>query len=348
MKLSAARIRRFLQAPDPAIHVVLIYGPDHGLVRERADAIEAAHLGEVAGPFSQTLLNAADLKSDNALLQDSICAQSLGGGERIVRLKTSADQSAKAVKGLLSSLSEKALVPAALLLIEAGDLSPRSQLRKTVEQENHLAVAIACYAPGPGDLRQLALDEAKSNALNFDQGALEHLVERLPADRAIARSEIEKLVLYALNNKGGTIGVNDINAIITDAGDSNLDAFALAVADGDAAQADRLLGHAVLAGQSPIALLRALQRHVLRLYEAKAISENRGDVKAAMASLRPPVFFARQARFSAQLNEWPLKTLTLIGKHCLHTEIQMKRSGAMPENLLARLIIKIMALKPVL
>jgi len=39
MKLAAGRVEGFLRRPDPEIRAVLLYGPDAGLVRERAEAL---------------------------------------------------------------------------------------------------------------------------------------------------------------------------------------------------------------------------------------------------------------------------------------------------------------------
>ncbi|PHS25074.1 MAG: DNA polymerase III subunit delta [Robiginitomaculum sp.] len=346
MKLSGAAINRFIKNPDPAIHIILLYGPDHGLVAERAEALEAIYLGDDAGPFSQTGLNQSDTKSDPAILQDSICAMALGGGKRVVRLKTSADQSAKTVKDLLAALHANEIRPAALLLIEAGDLSPRSTLRKSIEQDKALAITIPCYAPGLADLREQAVEIAKKFRLRYDDGALDHLLGRLPQDRALADSELNKLTLYAAKNEDGLIRVEDVMAIITDTQAQNLDAFTYAVADGDTIRADQHLIRATEAGQSPIALLRALQRHFLRLSEAKTATDAGRDIKSAMASLRPPVFFMFQSRFSRQLGRWSTPALVRVLEHGLATEQAMKRSGALPHNLLARLVIKICAGKP--
>ncbi len=346
MKLSGSAINRFIKNPDPAVYIILLYGPDHGLVSERAQTLETSYLGKDAGPFAQTGLSQSDVKSDPAILQDSVCAMALGGGKRVVRLKTSADQSAKAVKDLLGALSAKEITPAALLLIEAGDLSPRSILRKSIEQDKTLAMAIPCYAPGLADLREQAMEMAQHHNLQYDDGALDHLLARLPSDRALANSELNKLTLYATQSKDSLIRIEDVMAIITDTQAQNLDAFTHAVADGDTRKADQQLVRATEAGQSAIALLRALQRHFMRLAEAKTAIEAGRDIKSAMASLRPPVFFALQSRFSRQLGRWSTPALLRVLEHCLATERAMKRSGAQPQNLLARLVIKISAGKP--
>jgi DNA polymerase-3 subunit delta len=305
--------------------------------------LEQSHLGDDAGPFSQTILSQNDLKGDPAILQDSLCALSLGGGARVVRLKTNADQAAKAVKGLLDALNNNEFRPAALLIIEAGDLGPRSALRKAIEQDRKNAITVPCYAPGLADLRTLALEDGKSSGLGFADGALDVLTSRLPQDRALARSEIEKLMLYCAQNDGGLIEISDITTIITDAVDQDLDAFVFAIADRDIKTADQHLGRSMEAGQSPIALLRAIQRHFMRLSEARTVLDQGQNAKAAMASLRPPVFFTRQQHFSRQLSRWSAPALGQVLSHSLTTERAIKSSGSLPDNLLARLMIKICA-----
>src|SRR3954466_15813867 len=42
----------FLKAPDPARPIILLYGPDAGLVRERADALAASAVDDPSDPFS--------------------------------------------------------------------------------------------------------------------------------------------------------------------------------------------------------------------------------------------------------------------------------------------------------
>ncbi len=39
MKITTARVERFLRRPDPAVVCTLVYGPDQGLVRERAETL---------------------------------------------------------------------------------------------------------------------------------------------------------------------------------------------------------------------------------------------------------------------------------------------------------------------
>ena len=66
MKLPAARIAAFLQRPDHAIRAVLLYGPDLGLVRERADILARTVCLDLKDPFRVADLSSAALAADQA------------------------------------------------------------------------------------------------------------------------------------------------------------------------------------------------------------------------------------------------------------------------------------------
>ena len=50
--LRGKEIDAFLARPDPGRPIILLYGPDAGLVRERADALLASAVDDPNDPFS--------------------------------------------------------------------------------------------------------------------------------------------------------------------------------------------------------------------------------------------------------------------------------------------------------
>src|SRR4029079_1368979 len=97
MKLAAAQISGFLQKPDPATRVVLIYGPDSGLVRERADVLAKKTVPHLGDPFRVAGLTSTIIADDHARLADEMAAQALGGGRRLVRITPATDAIASAI-----------------------------------------------------------------------------------------------------------------------------------------------------------------------------------------------------------------------------------------------------------
>ena len=115
MRLAPARIAAFLQGPDPEIRAVLLYGPDEGLVRERAELVARSVCPDLKDPFRVADLTAAGLAADPARLADEAAQLSLAGGRRVVRVLGAGDALAKLFSGFLESTPGDALV-----VVEAG------------------------------------------------------------------------------------------------------------------------------------------------------------------------------------------------------------------------------------
>ena len=85
--VKAADVDSFLARPDPARPVVLIFGPDAGLVSERATALIKASVDDVNDPFSLVRLEAEELSANPARLAEEAQTIPLFGGRRAVWAK---------------------------------------------------------------------------------------------------------------------------------------------------------------------------------------------------------------------------------------------------------------------
>ena len=82
--LKTADIDKFLARPDPERPVVLVYGPDAGLVSERVNALIKASVDDVNDPFSLVRLEAEELSANPARLAEEAQTIPLFGGRRAV------------------------------------------------------------------------------------------------------------------------------------------------------------------------------------------------------------------------------------------------------------------------
>src|ERR1700739_731047 len=79
-------IDAYLARPDPARPIVLLYGPDAGLVRERADALIATAVDDPNDPFSLVKLDGDELAAEPSRLVDEALTVPLFGGRRAIRV----------------------------------------------------------------------------------------------------------------------------------------------------------------------------------------------------------------------------------------------------------------------
>lgn len=337
--LKGRAIERFLARRDPNILAVLIFGPDQGLVRERADIIARQVTPDLKDPFSVVSLSAADLKDSPSRLSDEAAAYSLLGGGRVVRMRIAGEAVAgPAILHFVDGLDGGYLKPASFVIIEAGDIKAKESAIARRFSKSPLCATLPCYEDGARDIRALAVAMAREEGLVFDEDAIALLSEILGEDRGVTRSEIAKLITYcgpsALRSGPARITVADVRANLADGVGEALDEAAAAAADGDFARLSRALHQSTVAGAGAVSLVRALLRQMNRLAEARSMMEAGDSVEVAMKSLRPTVFFMEMNAFAARLRNWSPAMLDRALDLLIEAEISVKTTG-MPDRALA-------------
>ena len=261
--LKSSEIDVFLAKPSDRVTLVLVYGPDDGLVTERATQLVRTAAPGADDPFSLVRLEGADLVSDPARLVDEARTVSLFGARRVVWVR---DCGARNLLPAVQPLLDEPAV-GSLVVLEAGDLKKTAPLRKRIEDHSS-ALALPCYADGAQDLARLVDREIRDAGLTIDADAREALEALLGRDRMATRGELRKLCLYVQGT--GRVTLADVRAIVGDASALAVDELVDAVAGGDPATADRLLGRLEASGTPPSVAGTMLQRHFQLLERLRA------------------------------------------------------------------------------
>ena len=127
--LKAAQVDAFVAKPNPAQPVVLVYGADAGLVRERAEALVRASVDDLNDPFSLVRLEGDQVASEPSRLVEEANTIPLFGGRRAVWVKAGARNLAPAVEILLGAAPKECRV-----VIEAGELRKNAPLRAALRE----------------------------------------------------------------------------------------------------------------------------------------------------------------------------------------------------------------------
>lgn len=312
MKLEAGRIDAFLKAPS--LTVVLLYGPDSGLVAERGGVLARSSAGALTDPFRfAELMNPAS----DVLLSEAFAA-SLTGGQRVVRVRDAHETLVKALETIEKN------PPDTLVILEAGDLTPKSKLRALAEKSSKMA-CIACYAIDQAKLPQVISARLKSAGVTIDSDAATWAAQTLSGEEGPLSQALEVLRLYA--GEARHLSLADVSAVLADSGETSASDAIDAALTGDLTAADKALSLAYEEGASPVGLIRVLLSELARLRLAQGLMAEGASTQEAMAKLRPPVFFKRQQIVQKILRLWPLEALDQALEAGLTAEIACKTTN---------------------
>lgn len=350
VKIAAKDIEAFVKRPaGPTLRAVLVYGPDRGLVGERTAVLLRGVVEDIQDPFRVVEITGAQLAADPARLADEASALAFTGGRRVLWVREAGDSLAALFKGFLADPPGEALV-----LLEAGDLAARSSLRKAFEGAGPAAAALPCYRDEARDLTGLVRDMLTAEGLSISRDALQALALSLGGDRQLTRREVEKLILYKGNAAGpnstaaetGEIDLADLRAVIGDVSAYALEDIAFAVGAGDLSSLERLLARAFAEGLQPVSILRQVARHFDRLMLAGAHFGAGAAEQAALAKLRPPVFWKQRGVFAAQARAWRPAALKSGLARLIAAEADCKTTGLPAETMAARALLGLAARSP--
>lgn len=332
MKLAFREIESFVKAPNKAARVILVYGPDTGLVKERANIMGKTVVEDLNDPFNAVTLTADQIAEDPARLSDEAGAISMMGGDRLIRVEDGADKLTVTLKAYLENPSESALV-----IVQAGELGPRSSLRKLCESAKN-AAAVPCYVEDQRDVAKVIRETLHEAGHGSDPDAVQWLAANISGDRARVRSELEKLITYKGDEKTN-ISIADAQAACGAGSAQGFDDLVYAVAGRNAADAMRTYTLLMEEGVAFIAILRSLQNHFRRLHLVRSHMNEGADMDSAMKTLSPPIFFKQAPMFKAQVNSWNLNVLDQVLLRLNALEAQCKQTGMPVDTLCAQAIL---------
>ncbi|MFZ3357199.1 MAG: DNA polymerase III subunit delta [Xanthobacteraceae bacterium] len=326
-----ADVDAFVARPDPARPVVLVFGPDTGLVSERVNAIVKASVDDINDPFALARLDCEALAAEPSRLVEEAQTMPLFGGRRAIWVKAGSRNIAAAVEALLGApLAECRVV------IESGDLRRNAPLRALCERAKN-AAALPCYADSERDRARLIDDEMRAAGLSLKPEARALLIPLLGGDRAASRNEIRKLTLYAQGR--GQVGVEDVTAVVSDASALALEDIVDAVFAGRPAEVEAQLAKARTAGTAAGSLLFNAQRQLAQLHKWRTTIEN--GAAFSLDAAQPPVHFRRKGLVEAALKAWNAGRLTTAMAELADAVLESRRRPALADTITERALLAI-------
>jgi DNA polymerase-3 subunit delta len=301
--VKSGEVEGALKRANPSTPVLLLYGPDAGLVSERAHAAAERAVDDPADPFQLIRIDGEVIASDPARLADEAGTIGLFGARRAIWVKPTSRNIAPALEAVLAGpLTDTTIV------VEAGDLARSSPLR-TLCEKSPKALALPCYPDNDRDLGAVVDETLRAAGLTIARDARALLLASLGGDRLATRGELTKLTLYAHGR--GEVTLDDIDAAVSDVSSLALDGVADGAFAGDGGAVDEGIQRLAAEGTSPSALLGAALRHAFALLSARLDVEAGRGITEVAGSWRG-LHFRRKDAVMRQLGAWRSPALTRV------------------------------------
>jgi DNA polymerase-3 subunit delta len=332
--IKAADADRFIAKPDPAQPVVLVYGPDVGLVRERIEALIRASVDDPNDPFAVVRIESEELSGNPGRLADEANTIPMFGGRRAVLLRVNSRHNIlPLVEAVLEAPPRDCRV-----IIEAGELRKNAPLRALCEKAK-AAAALACYPDNERDLARLIDEEMREANLTLSPEARAALTSLLGGDRLASRGEVRKLALYAAGKN--RIELADVLAVVSDASALSLDGVVDATFAGKMPEVESEFNKARGEGLAPGTIVSAALRQVAQLHKMRIALDDGGDVESVMMRGAPPVHFSRKDRVGAALRTWSAPRLLRAMEQLADASLETRRTPALAETIVQRTLLSL-------
>src|SRR6201986_2872024 len=331
--LRGKEIDAYLARPDPGRPIILLYGPDAGLVRERAEALLTSAVDDPTDPFALVRLDGDELSAEPSRLVDEALTIPLFGGRRAIRVGAGSRNFASGVDALADTPLKDCRI-----VIEAGELRPESPLRKACERAR-TAVAIACYPDTERDLAKLIDDELGGADLRIAADARAVLITLLGGDRQTSRNELRKLTLYAHGE--GEVTLENVMAVTAEASELKIDPIIDGAFFGDAAAVETEFAKAMVAGTYPGVIISAAQRQAAWLHKTALAVADGTPISAVLESGFPRLHFSRKANVEIALKQFSAARLLSIIDQLATAALETRKQAALAAVIAQRTLMSI-------
>tara|TARA_B100001057_G_C22820486_1_gene939169 strand:- start:531 stop:1562 length:1032 start_codon:yes stop_codon:yes gene_type:complete len=319
MKVSSRDINSLLQRPRDSFFAFLLHGPDAGLIDERAQTLAHTFSSNLEDPFSVSKLTGKDVLTDPALLADALNSMTLTGALRVVLLSGTASELSSAVKTNINHLNTNCR-----LIISAKDSTSKHSLVTLCDKTPNIA-SIACYPDENEQLQKFVRDNLSKHNINVSKEMIYYISQKLGVDRAINRSEIEKLVLYATKTK--TIDRQEIDILLGDNTSQLIDKLVSSILNGETKQLASLLEKAKADNVQPIVIIRSFQSYLRTLVSVGASKKSGLSTEVAINNVRPPIYFKRKQLVKHHCNIYSVEWCLALTNRFMLLEKQCKKSS---------------------
>lgn len=317
MKITPRETDKFIEAGYTRFGATLIYGPDYGLISERAKQIISNSQKQNYDPnFNFLKLDFKEANSSPDIIANEINSIPFNRHHKIIHMTHAGSVIGKELIELLEANSY------AIIVISAGELPPAASLRKTFENSKKLA-CLACYHDDLVSIKQFIHKCLRENGYSYDTQIVDFLALRLGNDRLIATHEIEKILLYFAKSKKITYE-ELINFYTETNSELSVDNFIHYWVSGKTSPAINELQQILSMDKNHIAVVRQITSFFQKIRLIKSFFEEGKAEQDVFSQIKPPIFYKNVPFYRLAAKKLSMMQVDNMIKKLIKLEIDCK------------------------
>ena len=224
----------------------------------------------------------------------------------------------------------------AVIVVEAGNLTPKDALRAQVEAAK-AGRALPCYADSDETILRLINETFSSAGIRTDPDVATTLRDILGNDREVTRRELEKLSFFAAESKVLTRA--DVLTLCADNAATAIDEISDAIGTGRADILESSLARALAASVDAQRILASVNLHFAALRRWRALVDAGKPVSAALETGWPKPHFSRRNALEQQVRLWSDSALSSASDRLLAATAESRRNYALAETIVRRTLL---------
>lgn len=305
----------------------LVYGQDTGLIEQCANTY--------ASFFSKKFdcevikLSYDQISSDPSAFHNHINIVSMFSSFKFIIVNGCRESFDSKVQNIIENINSKDV----FILFKAEDIRKTSTIVKFFSKQKACFIT-PCYKQSIGELVAFASRTFKENGYNFHVDAPALIVNSLPNDQKLIEIELEKLMLYKMEEK--FINIADVTTLLSNTSELSLDNLCLAIGTRNYKMVELEIKRVTRDDVNLVLILRTLLNYFTRILYIKQKTESGESLNNVINGIKPPIFFKQKENILKVASNSSVESATNIIERLLQLEVKVKLNAGIGVALLSQ------------
>ena len=334
MKGKQQDISTIINDGETSLKCILLYGPNTYLINDLYNKL-CDSLLDKDDVFAPSEFNIKDISKNADAFYNEAESLAFGGGRKYLKIEMDNSESAGPVLDLL-----KDDIKETTLLIKGGVLSPRSNIRKSLEKLKNTLI-VPFYEDNIVSLKKFIKEKADKRNFSFNEGAINSIVSMSGFERSQINDAVERIMLYYEFDEDKKIDEEKVEKILFDTNQGQMNELCKSICLGETEVSQKISEKLLLQGVTPPQFISALIVHFQKLHLVDLNIISGQSTSEAMKQIKPPIFFKEVNAFKSQIKNWNINKIDRALEILTESDLSTKTKPGLGKSLIGNIIMRL-------